>query len=97
MANIERATHEGYSPDMDARAHEATYRSFVRFVEIATTVLICWVLALALGGVRQAWYSAILGVVLSAIAGTIGAFSPAISWRAPLVVAVLLALMLLLY
>lgn len=97
MADFEHATQQGYSADMDGQAHEAAYRGFVGFVEIATTVLACWVLALALGGVRQAWYSAILGVVLSSVAGAIGAFAPGLGWRAPLAVAVLLALMLLLY
>lgn len=97
MADLEHATGQGYSPDMDARAHEAAYRGFVRFVEISTIVLICWVLALALGGIRQAWYSAILGVVLSSLAGALGAFAPGIGWRAPLAVAILLALMLVFY
>ena len=32
---------------MDARAHEATYGGFIRFVEIGTIVVICHVLALA--------------------------------------------------
>lgn len=97
MADIEHATQQGYSPEMDGTAHEAAYRGFVRFVEIGTAVVLCWVLALALGGIRQAWYSAILGVVLSAAAGTVGAFNPSIGWRAPAAIAVLLVLMLILY
>ncbi|WP_430769858.1 aa3-type cytochrome c oxidase subunit IV, partial [Stenotrophomonas maltophilia] len=35
---------------MDAGTHEQTYKGFVRFVEISTGVVICWVLALAVGG-----------------------------------------------
>ncbi|MGU3539022.1 aa3-type cytochrome c oxidase subunit IV [Methylobacterium sp. A54F] len=83
-----------YSPAMDGSTHEQTYRGFVRFVEIATGVVICWVLALAVGGVREAWITAIVGVVLSAGAGTLGALSPSIGWKAPFVVGVLLALYL---
>lgn len=86
-----------YSADMDGPTHEATYRGFVTFVEIASSVVICWVLALTLGGVREAWLSAILGVVLSGVAGAVGAFSHAIGWRAPAAVAVLLVLMIAFY
>jgi hypothetical protein len=82
---------------MDARAHEQTYQGFVRFVEISVAVVVCWILALAVGGVRHAWLSAIFGVVLSMLAATVGAFAPAIGWRAPVAVAVLLALMLVFY
>lgn len=97
MATVNSPSGSGYGPDMDGRTHETTYGGFVKFVEIGTAVVICWVLALAVGGVRHAWLSAIFGVVLSGIAGTIGAFAPSIGVRAPAAVAVLLALMLLLY
>jgi len=97
MAETKHAAHRGYSPDMDERAHEETYRSFVHFVEIATAVVVCWVLALALGGMRHAWLSAIFGVVLAGIAGAIGAFAPNIGFKAPAAVAVLLALLLFAY
>jgi hypothetical protein len=97
MADTKHAPHGGYSPDMDGPTHEATYRGFVRFAEIGTAVVLCWVLALAVGGIKHAWLSAIFGVVLSGIAGAIGAFSPAIGVRAPAAVGILLALMLLLY
>ena len=82
---------------MDGPAHEATYRGFVRFAEIGTAVVLCWVLALAVGGVKHGWLSAILGVILSAAAGAVGAMSPAIGWRAPAAVGGLLLLMLLFY
>ena len=97
MAETDPGTATTYRPDMDGPTHEATYRGFVTFVEIASSIVVCWVLALALGGVREAWMSAILGVVLSGVAGALGAFSPRIGWRAPAVVAVLLALMLAFY
>ncbi len=97
MADTKHAPHGGYSPDMDGVTHETTYRGFVRFAEIGTAVVLCWVLALAVGGVKHAWLSAIFGVVLSGVAGAIGAYSPAIGVRAPAAVGVLLLLMLLLY
>jgi hypothetical protein len=97
MVDTKHAPHGGYSPDMDGPAHEATYRGFIRFAEIATAVVFCWVLALAVGGMKQAWLSAIIGVILSAVAGTVGAMSAPIGWRAPAAVAALLLLMLLFY
>ncbi len=97
MADTKHAPHGGYSPDMDGPAHEATYQGFVRFAEVGTGIVLCWVLALAVGGVKHAWLSAVLGVILSAVAGVIGAMSPAIGWRAPAAVGVLLILMLILY
>jgi hypothetical protein len=97
MADTKHAPHGGYSPDMDATGHEATYQGFVRFAEIATAVVLCWVLALAVGGVKHAWVSAISGVILSGIAGAVGAMSPTIGVRAPAAVGILLILMLLLY
>ncbi len=97
MADTDHAPQQGYSPDMDGPTHEATYEGFVRFAEIGSVVVICWVLALAVGGIKHAWLSAVLGVVLSSVAGAIGAFSPAVSWRAPAAVAGLLVVMLILY
>ena len=97
MAETDHAPQHGYSPEMDGPAHEATYEGFVRFAEIGSVVVICWVLALAVGGVKHAWLSAVLGVVLSSIAGAIGAFSPQIGWRAPAGIAALLVVMLILY
>jgi Bacterial aa3 type cytochrome c oxidase subunit IV len=97
MVDTKHAPHGGYSPDMDGRAHEVTYRGFVRFAEIGTAVVLCWVLALAVGGIKHAWLSAIVGVILSGVAGAIGAISPAIGWRAPAAVGFLLILMLVFY
>ncbi len=97
MADTKHASHGGYSPDMDGPTHEATYRGFVRFAEIGTAVVLCWVLALAVGGIKEAWLSAIFGVILSGVAGAIGAYSPSIGVRAPAAVAILLILMLALY
>jgi hypothetical protein len=97
MADTKHAPHGGYSPDMDGQTHEATYRGFVRFAEIGTAVVLCWVLALAVGGIKHAWLSAIFGVILSGAAGAIGAMSPALGWRPAAAVGVILLLMLVLY
>lgn len=97
MADGKYTISKGYSAAMDAAAHEKAYKGFVGFVEIATVVVICWVLALAVGGIRHAWLSAVLGVVLSAVAGAVGALIPALGIRAPAVIALALALMLVFY
>ncbi len=97
MADTKHAPHGGYSPDMDGPAHEVTYQGFIRFAEIATAVVICHVLALAVGGIHHAWLTAIFGVILSLAAGAVGAIAPAIGVRAPAAVGVLLLLALILY
>lgn len=94
MADPKTVSGAPYSPAMDAKTHEQTYRGFVHFVEIASSVVACWVLALAVGGVREAWLTAIFGVVLSGAAGAVGAFAPGIGWRAPVAVGLLLFLYL---
>jgi hypothetical protein len=97
MADTKHAPHGGYSPDMDGPSHEATYHGFVRFAEIGSAIVICWVLALAVGGIKHAWLTAILGVLLSGAAGAVGAMSPSIGVRAPAAVGVLLLLALIFY
>ncbi len=97
MADTKHAPHGGYSPDMDSRAHEATYQGFVQFAEIGTAVVICHVLALAVGGIKHAWLTAIFGVILSLVAGGIGAMAPSVGVRAPAAVGGLLLLALIFY
>ncbi len=97
MADTKHAPHGGYSPEMDGPAHEVTYNGFVRFAEIATAVIICHVLALAVGGIKHAWLTAIFGVILSLASGAIGAIAPSIGVRAPAAVGVLLLLALIFY
>jgi hypothetical protein len=82
---------------MDGSTHEATYNGFIKFAEIATAVVICHVLALAVGGIKHAWLTAIFGVVLSLAAGGLGAMAPSIGVRAPAAVGVLLLLALVFY
>ena len=97
MADTKHAPHGGYSPDMDGRTHEATYNGFIQFAEIATAVVICHVLALAVGGIKHAWLTSIFGVVLSLAAGGLGAMAPSVGVRAPAAVGVLLLLALIFY
>jgi aa3 type cytochrome c oxidase subunit IV len=82
---------------MDGPTHETTYQGFVRFAEIGTAVVLCHVLALAVGGIKHAWLTAIFGVILSLVAGAVGAVAPAIGVRAPAAVGILLLLALALY
>ena len=96
MADTKHASYGGYSPDMDGSSHETTYHGFIRFVEIATVVVLCHVLALAVGGIRHAWLTAILGVILSLAAGAVGAMT-SLGVRAPAAVAVLLLLALIFF
>src|SRR5215213_2650643 len=97
MADTKHAPHGGYSPDMDARAHEATYNGFIQFAEISTAVVICFMLALAVGGIKHAWLTSIFGVILSLAAGALGAMAPSIGVRAPAAIGVLLLLALVFY
>ena len=96
MADTKTLTGMHYSPAMDEKTHEQTYRGFVRFVEIGTVTVLCWVTALAIGGVHEAWLTAIIGVLVSWVAPAIGAFVPAIGWKAQaFVFAALLAILFL--
>jgi hypothetical protein len=97
MADTKNAPFGGYSPDMDGPAHEATYRGFVRFIEIGVSFVICIVLALAVGGIRHAWLSAVFGVVLAHVTTGLGLFAPSLGWRPNAAVAILLLLMLMMY
>jgi glutamate racemase len=97
MADSNHSSHGAYHSDMDGPSHEAAYDGFVKFTALGTVVVACWVLALAVGGIKAAWMSAIVGVILAGVAGAIGAFVPSLNWRAPAAVGVLLLLMLIFY
>ncbi|NNM71146.1 aa3-type cytochrome c oxidase subunit IV [Enterovirga aerilata] len=86
-----------YSPDMDARAHEATYNAFTHFTAVGTVFAASIVTALAVGGVKGGWVSAIVMIVLAHVAAAVGLFSTSLSWRPGAVVMAILLLMLLLY
>ena len=94
MADTKTLSGASYSPAMDEKTHEQTYRGFVRFVEIGSATVLCWVVALAVGGIREAWLTAIFAVLVSWGAAALGAFVPAIGWKAPAVILALLLLVL---
>ncbi len=97
MADTKHAPHMGYGPDMDGSSHEGTYKSFVHFSTVGVFFVLCCVVGLAVGGIKQAWLSAIFAIILAHIATAIGLFSPSVSWRAPAAVLALLLFMLIFY
>jgi uncharacterized membrane protein YccC len=97
MAHVDHNPQGGYHPEMDAKTHETTYDGFVHFTTIGTVVVLGFVVALAIGGIKAGWLTAIVGVILSLGAGAVGALAPAIGWRAPAAVLALLIVLLVLY
>lgn len=97
MAQIDQSPGEGYHPDMDQKTHEGTYQGFVEFTAIATVVVLCFVVALAIGGIKAGWTTSIVGVILALGSGAVGGFVPSLGWRAPAAVFGLLLVLLVLY
>lgn len=89
--------HHADAPPMDYAEHERTYSGFVHIAEVGTAVCLAVVAALAVGGVKHAWGTALVGTLLAVIAAGLGIASDKISWRAPAAVLVLMLLALLLY
>ena len=83
-------------PAMDYSEHERTYTGFVHFAEVATVACLAIVSALAVGGTKHAWGTALIGTILAVIGAGVGIAAPSISWRAPVVALVLMLLALLL-
>ena len=88
--------HHADTPAMDYPEHERTYTGVVHFAEVATVASLAIVAALAVGGTKHAWGTALIGTLLAVIGTGIGIAAPSISWRAPLVSLVLMLLALLL-
>jgi branched-subunit amino acid ABC-type transport system permease component len=88
--------HAADTPQMDYAAHEGTYRGFVRFAEIGTVACLAIVAALAVGGAKHAWGTAIIGTLLTLVGTGVGIASPSLSWKAPAVPFVLMLLALIL-
>lgn len=84
----------GFSPAMDAEAHESTYNSFVHFTTVASLFVIGCVVGLAVGGIKHAWLSAIFGIVLVHVAAAVGLFAPSLGWKPGAAAVGLLLLML---
>ena len=97
MAGTNGAELGGYRPEMDGPAHEGTYNRFTHFTVVTTLFVLCIVVGLAVGGVKHAWMSAVVMIVLAHIAAGIGLFSQSMAWRPVGIVLGLLLLMLLFY
>jgi hypothetical protein len=83
-----------YNPHMDAKAHEGTYQGFMHFAAVGTVAVLCIVVALAIGGVKHAWATTLIGLALTTLASVVGIVSSSISWKAPTLVLVLLLILL---
>jgi hypothetical protein len=82
-------------PAMDYPAHEDTYKGFLLFTEVGVVATLAIVTALAVGGVKHAWITCIIGTILALVTAGIGIAAPKIGWRAPAVPFVLMLLALL--
>lgn len=83
-------------PEMDYPAHNETYRGFIHFAEVGTVACLAIVAALAVGGTKHAWGTALVGTLLTLVGTGVGIASSSIGWRAPAVPLVLMLLALLL-
>ena len=97
MAQTSSAGNDTYRPEMDGPAHESTYNAFTHFTTVGSVFVASIVVALAVGGVKGAWISCLVMVLLAHVAVAIGLFSTSLSWRPGAVVMGILVLMLLLY
>lgn len=83
-------------PQMDYREHDRTYHGFIHFAEVGTVACLAIVAALAVGGTKGAWGTAIIGTLLTLVATGIGIASRSIGWKATAVPFVLMLLALVL-
>ena len=97
MAQVSEAEQAGYSSDMDGAEHEATYVRFTHFTAVGSVCVAAIVAALAVGAIRHAWISTVIGTLLAMVAGSVGMFSERISWKPSAAVLVLMLVMLALY
>jgi hypothetical protein len=81
-------------PAMDYKAHDETFKGFILFTEVGTVACLAIVAALAVGGVKHAWITCIIGTLMTLAAAGIGIAAPKIGWRAPAVPLVLMLLAL---
>jgi len=88
--------HHADAPAMDYPEHERTYSGFVHFAEVGTVACLAIVAALAVGGTKHAWGTALIGTLLAVLGTGVGIAAPSIGWRGPLVSLVLMLLALLL-
>ncbi len=76
---------------MDMAAHESTYAGFVALTETAVAVLVCVLLMLVLWGLEGHGFVALVGLVLTLVAATVGGLT-GMGWRVVAPVFVLLGL-----
>ncbi|MCO5091473.1 aa3-type cytochrome c oxidase subunit IV [Bosea sp. (in: a-proteobacteria)] len=88
--------HHADIPAMDYREHERTYAGFLLLAEVVTVASLAIVAALAVGGAKHAWGTALFGTLIAVIGAVVGIAAPSISWRAPAVSLVLMLLALVL-
>ena len=94
MADTKQAPYGGYSPEMDGAAHEAMYQRFLHFATVGVLFSIGCVVGLAVGGIKHAWLSAIIGIIIVHIAAAIALFAPSLKWKPGAVALAILVFML---
>ena len=97
MADTKHAPFGGYSPDMDGPAHERIYHRFLHFVTVGVFFALGCVTGLAVGGLKHAWFSAVIGIIIVHVAAGIGLFAPDLKWKPGAAALALLLMMLLFY
>ena len=85
------ATTAPHDDEMDMPAHEATYAGFVKLTEISVLVLVSIVLLLVLWGIQGHGFVALVGLVLTIVAGAVGGMT-GLGWKAVAPVFALLGL-----
>ena len=76
---------------MDMPAHEATYAQFIALTETIGTMVLCIVLLLVLWGLKGAGMLALVGLILTAVAGALGGMT-GLGWKMVAPVFVLIGL-----
>ena len=76
---------------MDMPAHEATYSQFIALTETVATMVLCIVLLLVLWGLKGAGMLALVGLILTAVAGALGGMT-GLGWKMVAPVFVLIGL-----
>jgi uncharacterized membrane protein len=76
---------------MDMAEHESTYAAFVALTETTVSVLVCVLLMLVLWGLEGHGFVALVGLVLTLMAATVGALT-GMGWRVVAPVVLLLGL-----
>src|SRR3712207_2199317 len=97
MADTKHAPQEGYSREMDGTAHEQTYEGFLHFTTVGVFFALGCVAGLAVGVIRHAWFSVVLGIIVVHVSAAIGLFAPSLKWKPVAAALALMIAMLLFY